>query len=705
MNGPASITVQATILRIYSRRSNNDGSEWIAASIGVGGFSSASGVVHERLKNGDRVELTGCPSDYKGKRQIKFLIARRIDRAPLDSEASAFLKAGVAKSHIGKLRAELGENFAKRLAADPSLIEGRAFCRWHETTRLKVIEVCKIIAGSSERLKSFRAVIADAMRVAKIETLSPETYNTAYALVRHGLVTLNEADRLANAPGLTKPADPAAARAYGAFWQYVNDRAKTHTSHAIADMAAHLDKQHAIKPGAFHETLARSLRPVSDHAHNVERIGSSIAPTPLLDDERLIKRSLPQASIRNIRGGVSAPDRLQSGVKLNQTQIDAVLLALRSGISFIAGGPGTGKTTICEAIASALGRRNVFGAALANRAANNLGRRANIEAVSVAKLLRTKALAEWCEYSVAEALIIDESSMLGSRDFASTIRLARREGVKRLIFVGDEAQLPPIEAGSPFADIVQSGKASIARLDRVYRFADGGGVAMLCCDVRRGGPFEDFTSANYPGVSFLPGTIGETVNLALNAYERLISAEANPLDIAIIAPFKTRGEEAVRELNAHVRRNLGRSGPIEPGELIIAASSDLGVVSNSVRGIVSKIGASNASAKNNRPHAFIDFEDGSNAAFPLAPHAKGPCVGIDYGYALTVHKFQGSQAKHVIAVIPANSDFLFGKPLLYTAISRAQISLTIIGDIDAIPRIAAREGDTRETSLQLMLRG
>ena len=42
------------------------------------------------------------------------------------------------------------------------------------------------------------------------------------------------------------------------------------------------------------------------------------------------------------------------------------------------------------------------------------------------------------------------------------------------------------------------------------------------------------------------------------------------------------------------------------------------------------------------------------------------------------------------------------KPLLYTAFSRAQISLTIIGEIEAIPRIGAWEGDTRDTSLQLM---
>ena len=184
----------------------------------------------------------------------------------------------------------------------------------------------------------------------------------------------------------------------------------------------------------------------------------------------------------------------------------------------------------------------------------------------------------------------------------------------------------------------------------------------------------------------------------------MISAEADPLNIAIIAPFKTRGDEAVRELNFRVRRSLGRSGPIEPGELVIAASADLVGVSNGVRGIVSRIGP-DAKAKNNQPHAFIDFEDRNKGAFPLAPHDKGPCAGIDYGYALTVHKFQGSQAKHIIAVIPANSDFLFGKPLLYTAISRAQVSLTLIGEIEAIPRIAAREADARETALQLMLRG
>ncbi|MFZ0601189.1 MAG: AAA family ATPase [Roseiarcus sp.] len=709
MNGPASITVQATILRVYSRRPNDDGSEWIAAKIGAGGFSSASGVAREPFKKGDLVEMIGRPSVYKGERQIKFAFVRRIDPSPLDGAASALAKAGVAKSHVDKLRAELGDDFAKRLAVDPTLIEGRAFSRWRDTTRRKVVETCNIIAGSSERLKSLRAVIADAARIAKIEDATKGQTYSAYSLVRHGLATLNEADWLAGAPGFVMPSDPIATRAHATLWQYLNDRAKTHTAHAVPDIAAHLNKQHAIGPDGFDKALAQALEPIDDEARNVERIGSLIALTPLLKAERFIWRSIPSVSealeISENSALWDVKRRYRSSVALNQAQIDAVSLALGSPVSFIAGGPGTGKTTICEAIAAALGRHNVLGAALANRAANNLGKRAKIETANITKLLYTKALAEWVEAAASpEALIVDESSMIGSRDFASIIRLAWREEFRRLIFVGVEAQLPPIEAGSPFADIVQSGKASVARLDRIYRFAEGGGVALLCRDVRRGGPFTDFTSADYPGVSFLTSTNGEAVNLALEAYTRLISAEADPLNIAIIAPFKTRGDEAVRELNFRVRRSLGRSGPIEPGELVIAASADLGGVSNGVRGIVSRIGP-DAKAKNNQPHAFIDFEDRNKGAFPLAPHDKGPCAGIDYGYALTVHKFQGSQARHIIAVIPANSDFLFGKPLLYTAISRAQVSLTLIGEIEAIPRIAAREADARETALQLMLRG
>jgi hypothetical protein len=711
MNGPASVTIQATILNVYSRRPNPDGSEWIAAKIGAGGFSTASGVAGEKLKKGDLVEFTGRPSEYRGEPQIKFVSVRHVDRTPIDGEASVIVKAGVAKSHVGKLRAELGDDFTARLATEPSLIENETFARWRETTRQKVVAICQEIAGSTVRLKSLRAVVG-ATRAKEIVAATEST--SAYPLVRRRLLTLAEADRLAMADDFMVPPDMASARAYGALWQYLNDRAKSHTAHAVSDLETYLSKQHAVGSEAFNNALERTLKSIGGVGEfDMTAIGHSIASTPLLVAERAISRAATEAAQTTLSvKRASNPNRAKnrSGIALNETQKAAVSLALRSRISFIAGGPGTGKTTICESIAKALGPHKVLCAALANRAAHNLEKRAGIEAISIAKLLHTKALKEWAEDSDTETRIIDEASMIGSLAFAHIIRVARRVGVKRLIFVGDEAQLPPIEAGSPFADIVQSDKAPIVKLDRVYRFAEGGGVALLCADTRRGGPFQDFNTANYPGVSFLTGARGDTAlfnpsaktsNLAVDTYARLIADGADPLDIAMIAPFKTRGDEAVRELNIRTRYILGRSGPIEPGETVIVAKSDVGESSNGVRGIVTKIEPKSADGT---PHVFVRFEDGNDDAFPLAPHDKGPCRGIDYGYATTVHKFQGSQAKHIIAVIPANSDFLLGKPLLYTAISRVQVSLTIIGEIDKIPQIAAREGDVRDTALQIMLR-
>lgn len=60
--------------------------------------------------------------------------------------------------------------------------------------------------------------------------------------------------------------------------------------------------------------------------------------------------------------------------------------------------------------------------------------------------------------------------------------------------------------------------------------------------------------------------------------------------------------------------------------------------------------------------------------------------GITWGYAYSVHKAQGSEFRHVIVVVSEDMARLFGKPALYTAVTRARETLTIVGDLAAIPR-------------------
>jgi hypothetical protein len=686
----SSITVQATFLSIYSRRPNEDGSEWIAAKINAGGFSSASGVAREPFKKGDLVEMTGHPTAYKGDRQIKFAVARRIDPSPLDSEAATLIKFGLSRTHVEALRSTLGPSFAERVAAEPALMDHAAFARWRATTRAKIGEACRRLNETGVRLKALTAIVGSG-EAAKIEDFLQHHAVSVYELVRCKILSLGDAHRLAQTELFRPWSDKAVSYACGAIWQYLNDRAD-HTAHDIHGMSERLRVQHAIDGETFAAALSHSMTPIGDDKFEVVKFQSALVRKPALDAERFIWKNINAASSNNLKSGHKR--RLcKISVELNPEQTDAVLLALNSPISFIAGGLGTGKTTICEAIARTLGGA-VMGAALAYRAARNLEQRAGIHAAVIASLPGRRD-----EFRNLEALIIDEASMIGSATFASIIRHARRSGVERIIFVGDDEQLAPIDEGQPFADIVRSDKAPIVKLDRVYRFAEGGGIAAICRDVRRGGPFENFTQDAYPGVEFHHETDGaNVVSLAADAYSRLVENEVEPLDIAIVAPFKKRGLDGVRQLNLSARQGLGRLNAIEPGDVVVGNKDNPEL--NGTRGVVSEI-----VIIKNEPHARIDFEHGARATFPVRPHTLGPCPTLDFGYALTIHKFQGSQAKHIIAVIPANSDFLFGKPLLYTALSRAQTSLTVIGDIEAIPRIAARESAQRETALKLLFGG
>ncbi len=71
---------------------------------------------------------------------------------------------------------------------------------------------------------------------------------------------------------------------------------------------------------------------------------------------------------------------------------------------------------------------------------------------------------------------------------------------------------------------------------------------------------------------------------------------------------------------------------------------------------------------------------------------------LDWGYASTIHKAQGSEFSHVIVIVSENMTWI-GKPGLYTAISRAKRELTVIGDLAAIPGIVAASGWKERTTV------
>lgn len=142
----------------------------------------------------------------------------------------------------------------------------------------------------------------------------------------------------------------------------------------------------------------------------------------------------------------------------------------KSRLSVLIGGAGTGKTTLLSLLCSAEQIKNESVLLLAPtgkarvkmmQAMKNMGITATAKTVAGFLLTSHHYIFTTGEYrltgqeadKVADNVIIDESSMLTEEMFAALMEALAK--AKRIIFVGDPNQLPPIGTGRPFVDLVK----------------------------------------------------------------------------------------------------------------------------------------------------------------------------------------------------------------------------------------------------------
>ena len=186
----------------------------------------------------------------------------------------------------------------------------------------------------------------------------------------------------------------------------------------------------------------------------------------------------------------------------------------------------------------------------------------------------------------------------------------------------------------------------------------------------------------------------------LRELERLF----RPLEEArILTPHRgMAGGAGAAAVNAwfheHHRRRIGRSGrgtdPL-PGEPVLVTRNDYRrALFNGDQGVVALVGDDD---RNPRPHALFRGEE-ELRAFPLES-LRG---SLELAWATTVHKAQGSEMDRVTVVLPDESSRLLTRELLYTAITRARRSVTILGDSAVLDR-AIRRSVERHTGLAELL--
>ncbi|MGY1835945.1 AAA family ATPase [Blastococcus sp. SYSU DS0510] len=397
---------------------------------------------------------------------------------------------------------------------------------------------------------------------------------------------------------------------------------------------------------------------------------------------------------------IADPASVRSVAKgLDEAQKKAVAQVLSAGVSLLTGGPGTGKSRTVAAIVQLLRTKgtDVALAAPTGRAAKRLEELTDHPAVTVHRLLGAQGASggfsrneEWP--LDADVIVVDEASMLDVELTAALLE-ACPDGT-HLLLVGDPAQLPSIGPGHVLGDLIDSGVVPVTELSTLYRQAEGGAIARLASSVR-GGELPPVDSPDRE-VVVVPATgsaeaARRVVQLVTDSIPRALGID--PGAVQVVTPVH-RGPAGTIELNKALKAQLnpgdGTVFGFDVGDRVVATANHLDLeptgFANGEVGVVTGTGDGSLN---------VDFSSGpvtvSGNALPDLRH----------GWAITVHRAQGSEWPGVVVVLPPEAGGMLSRPLVYTALTRAQRHLSIVHASGAALARAVRDVDVRPRRTRL----
>lgn len=401
----------------------------------------------------------------------------------------------------------------------------------------------------------------------------------------------------------------------------------------------------------------------------------------------------------------------REGLELNPQQREAVHLVAAKPFALITGGAGVGKTTVLKAVYEIYDRAGVgvIQLALAGRAAKRMAEATGRPASTIANFLSNWKSGSFHEHS---AVVVDEASMV---DIITMSRLCQLLGrAPRLVLVGDPAQLMPVGPGLVLHALMKVDRIPLVQLTVVKRY--GSDIAAAATAIRDG-QWPKLASNSEAAIGFIPCVTGSTAtdgqriaDIVLKLYRmdqegtQVLCARRNGEDGATTLNNRcqaelTAGRKAVQVWDSNheafalaglnlgdpvlCTRNLWDRG-LQNGSLGVIAQ-----VESEPRLLVGEHGVESGYAL-----AWVDWDDGVRR-----PVVEDMLDDLELGFAITVHKAQGSQWPRVI--VPLTGHQLLDRTLVYTAVTRAQKQVLLVGDETAAK--AAVEGAPRAQARQVRL--
>jgi len=413
----------------------------------------------------------------------------------------------------------------------------------------------------------------------------------------------------------------------------------------------------------------------------------------------ILKRmtTYPKKELKHIEGKLENLEEILE-VKYNKDQKTAILNALENHVSIISGGPGTGKTTIVNAIVKLfIGHyklspidtsATVALLAPTGRAAKKLSMSTGLPAMTIHRYLKWNK--DTNDFGVNETnknrqklIIVDETSMIDTNLFSSLLKGI--EETAQIVLVGDTFQLPSVGAGLILNDLVDSGIFSYTSLETIYRQSENSYIPILAKEIKEEALTDSFLEKK-DDYNFITCESKNIKEMLKQIIKKTLEKGMRVDDIQILAP-KYKGENGIDNLN-FLLQELFNPKETEKKEvsyfdvtyrekdkvLQLVNNPDCNVYNGDI-GYIESIKEVHSPKKH--LEIIIDF-DGNRVTYQ-----KEDLQSIKHAYAITIHKSQGSEFPIVILPITKNYHKMLYNKLIYTGVSRAKKSLILIGEKEA----------------------
>lgn len=398
------------------------------------------------------------------------------------------------------------------------------------------------------------------------------------------------------------------------------------------------------------------------------------------------------------------------GICYAAKQKEALNYFLKSSCMILTGGPGTGKTTIVQALLkvySALYPDDRIGlVAPTGRAAKRLTE-LTVYACTIHRLLKWDLHSNTFAMNKSnpldlDVLIIDEFSMVDCLLLSKLFEAGR--GINKVLFIGDYHQLPSVAPGNILQDLMEAGVKTI-ELDEIFRQAKDSGIIQLAHHIIHNEIENMDLFEQYRDINFFPCINYDVVKNVKIIVKKAIDEGYDTNDIQVLVPMY-QGVAGIDALNDALQDvfnpidefndsyQIGRK-EYRVGDKILQLKNrpDDDVFNGDIGTLVEICRKDNFEYLQDT--LIVDF-DGN-----FVEYTSNTFNTITHAYCMSIHKSQGNEFKIVIMAVLSDYYIMLRRNLLYTAITRAKQSLFILGSSKAFMHGLANYQDSRrKTSLK-----